>query len=95
LRAWYSYNRCLRYRVKETRIPKALKPNLLLAGLFRDEDVDTRLGNYLASILERFADKKILAQIASDHVKKAIRYIDDINNSSRVAMTIGALWPPI
>ena len=61
MRAWYSYNRRLIYQVKETRIPKALNPNLLIAGLFRNEDVDTRLGNYLASIVEKFADKKILA----------------------------------
>jgi len=47
--------------MQEVKIPKALKPNLLLAGLFRDDEVDTRLGNYLASILEKFAEKKILA----------------------------------
>ena len=73
LRAWYSYNSRLNQKQKEVKVPKALVPNLLLAGLFRDEEVDTRLGNYLASILERFADKKILAKIASDHVKRAIK----------------------
>jgi hypothetical protein len=61
LRAWYSYNRGLNYKVKETKVPKPMNSNLLLAGLFRNEEVDMRLGNYLASILERFADKKILA----------------------------------
>ena len=61
LRAWYSDNRKLNYKVKEVKIPKPSNPNLLLAGLFRNEDVDTRTGNYLASILEKFADKKILA----------------------------------
>jgi len=66
-----------------------------LAGLFRDDDVDTRLGNYLASILEKNADKKILGQIAADHVKKAIKRIDDINNSKNVMLTVGALWGPI
>jgi hypothetical protein len=54
-----------------------------------------RLGSYLGSILERFADKKVLAQIASDHVKKAIKNIDDLNDASKVALVVGALWPPL
>ena len=80
---------------QEVKVPKALIPNLLLAGLFRDEEVDIRLGNYLASILERFADKKILAKIAGDHVKRSIKLIDDINDAKKVNLTVGALWPPI
>ena len=61
LNAWYAYNYKLLTKEQEVKIPKALTPNLLLAGLFRDDEVDTRLGNYFASILEKFADKKILA----------------------------------
>ena len=49
----------------------------------------------MAEILEKFADKKILAQIASEHVKKAIKRIDDINDSEKVSLVIGALWPPL
>ena len=56
LNAWYSYNYKANTKEQEVKIPKPQTPNLLLAGLFRDDEVDTRLGNYLASILERFAD---------------------------------------
>ena len=66
-----------------------------MVGLFRDEDVDTRLGNYLASILENNVEKAILAQIAAEHVRKAVKRIDDINNAKNVMLTIGTLWPPI
>ena len=61
LNAWYTYNYKLNTKEQDVKIPKALTPNLLLASLFRDDEVDERLGNYLASILEKFADKKILA----------------------------------
>ena len=50
---------------------------------------------YLASILERFADKKSLASIAADHVKKAVKRIDDVNDAQKVWLTVGALWGPI
>jgi hypothetical protein len=95
LRAWYSYNYRLNHKQQETKVPKALTTNLLLAGLFRDDEVDSRLGNYLASILERFADKKVLAKIASDHVRRAVKLIDDINDAKKVNLTVGSLWPPI
>lgn len=81
LRAYHNYNFKLNNKDKEPRIPKALNPNLLLAGLFRNEEVDPRLANYLASILEKFAAKNVLAQIASDHVKRAVKGIDDINDA--------------
>ena len=59
------------------------------------DDVDLRLANYLASVLEKYADKKVLAQIAADHVKKVAESIDDINNAQVVAMAVGAIWPPL
>ena len=49
----------------------------------------------MAGILEKFAKKNILALIAADHVKKAVRRIDDINDVKKVMLTVGALWPPI
>ena len=57
--------------------------------------MDARLGHYLSSIIERRADKKILASIAADHVKKAIKRIDDINDAKKIILTVGALWGPI
>ena len=95
IRAWYSYNRTQVLNDKEARIPKATAPNMLLAGLFKKDDVDLRLANYLASVLEKYADKKVLAQIAADHVKKVAESIDDINNAQVVAMAVGAIWPPL
>ena len=68
---------------------------MLLAGLFKDDEVDPRLCHHLASILEEFTEKKILAQIASDHVKKAIKRIDDLNDTVKVNLTVGAIWPPL
>ena len=38
---------------------------------------------------------KILAQIASDHVRNAIKRIDDLNDSEKVNLTVGAIWPPL
>ena len=61
LNSWYNYNYKQNNKDQEVRIPKDVTPNVLLAGLFKDDEVDYRLGNYLASILEKFADKKILA----------------------------------
>ena len=95
LRAWYNYQYGLNGRPPEVRIPTVKFPNKVLTGLFRNDDVDTKLGNYLADILEKNAGKAILAEIAADHVKKAIRHIDDINQSKKVMLTIGALWGPI
>ena len=96
LRNWYNYYHRLQAKVPEVKIPKILVPNKVLVGLFRDEDVDTRLGNYLASILENNVDKAILAQIAAyEHVRKAVKRIDDINNAKNVMLHVGMLWPPI
>ena len=61
LRAWYNYYYKLYTKEQDAKIPKPRNNNLLLAGLFRDDEVDTKLGHYLASILEKFADKKVLA----------------------------------
>ena len=61
LTASYSYNYKLNTKEHEVKISKPDVPNQLLAGLFRNYEVDTKLGNYLASILERFAEKKSLA----------------------------------
>ena len=95
VRAWYSYNWKLNHREKEYKVPKTLTPNLLLVGLFKDAEVDLKTAQHLASLLERFAEKPLLAQIASNHIKKAISLIDDINDAKKVNMTIGALWGPI
>ena len=61
LRGWYNYNWGLNYKEKDIKIPKPLIPNLLLAGLFRDEEVDTKIGNYLASVLEKHTNENVLA----------------------------------
>ena len=95
LRNWYNYNWKQRNGDREVKIPKVLNPNEVLAGLFRDEDVDYRMGNYLAGIIEKYAEKHILASIAAEHVKKAVRRIDDINDAKKVMLTVGALWGPI
>ena len=95
LRNWYNYYYRLNSKPTEVKIPKILVPNQVLVGLFSYDEVDNRLGNYLASILENHADKKILVQIAADHVNKAVRRIDDINDVKKVMLTIGTLWGPI
>ena len=61
LRNWYNYYYRLNAKPAEVKIPKILVPNQVLVDLFRVEVVDTRLGNYLASILEKGATQNILA----------------------------------
>ena len=38
-----------------------MTPNLLLAGLFKDDELESKMANYLAGVLEKHADKSILA----------------------------------
>ena len=42
LRAYYNYNYKLNYKEKEGRVPKVLNPNMLLAGLYKEDELDQR-----------------------------------------------------
>ena len=73
------------------RIPKTLVPNDVLVDLFKSNDL--RLVQHLASIIERFANPKILAHISTEYVKEAISSIHDIYNANEVALVIHGVFP--